>query len=82
MRLVDPVVVRPLKAEWAAVRPSVAEALARSKRHGDKASRDARAEYLRFLDRMKEYRVLDPACGSGNFLYLALGALKNLEHEI
>ncbi len=26
-------------------------------------------------------RVLDPACGSGNFLYLALRALKDLERE-
>jgi len=25
--------------------------------------------------------VLDPACGSGNFLYLALKALKDLEHK-
>ena len=27
-----------------------------------------------FLERLKDFRVLDPACGSGNFLYLALGA--------
>lgn len=34
-----------------------------------------------FLVRLKEYRILDPACGSGNFLYLALHALKDIEHR-
>jgi len=34
-----------------------------------------------FLDRLRAVQVLDPACGSGNFLYLALGALKDLELE-
>jgi hypothetical protein len=35
----------------------------------------------RFLERLRKFRVLDPACGSGNFLYLALLALKDLEHR-
>lgn len=34
-----------------------------------------------FLERLRNFRVLDPACGSGNFLYLALLALKDLEHK-
>src|SRR5680860_444079 len=34
-----------------------------------------------FLERLRAVRVLDPACGSGNFLYLALQALKDLERE-
>ena len=34
-----------------------------------------------FLERLRAVRVLDPACGSGNFLYLALLALKDLERE-
>ncbi len=32
-----------------------------------------------FLDRLAAFRVLDPACGSGNFLYVALQALKDIE---
>ena len=36
----------------------------------------------RFLERLKSFRVLDPACGSGNFLYLALRALKDIEHRV
>ncbi len=43
----------------------------------------AEAEKLRtlFLERLKNFRVFDPACGSGNFLYIALRELKNLEHK-
>ena len=35
-----------------------------------------------FLERLRAFTVLDPACGSGNFLYLALQALKDLEHRV
>ena len=35
-----------------------------------------------FLERLRSFTVLDPACGSGNFLYLALQALKDLEHRV
>ena len=35
-----------------------------------------------FLDRLCRFTVLDPACGSGNSLYLALQALKDLEHRV
>ena len=35
-----------------------------------------------FLERLRRFTVLDPACGSGNFLYLALHALKDIEHRI
>jgi type II restriction/modification system DNA methylase subunit YeeA len=34
-----------------------------------------------FVERLRAFRVLDPACGSGNFLYLSLQALKDLEHR-
>jgi type II restriction/modification system DNA methylase subunit YeeA len=41
----------------------------------------AQAVLDRYLKRLADFRVLDPACGSGNFLYLALRALKDLEHR-
>ena len=44
--------------------------------------RDAEAAYLAFLERLRAVRVLDPACGSGNFLYVALQRLKDLEHQV
>jgi hypothetical protein len=40
------------------------------------------AELRQLHERMQHYRVLDPACGSGNFLYLAYRELKRLEHKI
>lgn len=38
--------------------------------------------YNAFLTKLRAYRVLDPACGSGNFLYLALVELKNIERRV
>ena len=35
-----------------------------------------------FLQQLRKFTVLDPACGSGNFLYLALHALHDLEHRV
>jgi type II restriction/modification system DNA methylase subunit YeeA len=43
--------------------------------------RNPQAVFNDFLARLRAMRVLDPACGSGNFLYLALQALKDLERE-
>ena len=86
-RLIEPVVRRPLLAEWGEVREQIVAVLAAgtAAKAGSKAKRDAprRAETLfrGFLDRLRAFRVLDPACGSGNFLYLALLALKDLEHQ-
>src|SRR5690606_3955059 len=51
-----------------------------------KAQREARAEIIEtlraFLRRLTSVRVLDPACGSGNFLYVTLEHLKRLEAEV
>jgi type I restriction-modification system DNA methylase subunit len=51
-----------------------------SLRAADRALTDAiaqgRAAFNAFLARLRAFRVLDPACGSGNFLYLALVELK------
>jgi type II restriction/modification system DNA methylase subunit YeeA len=41
----------------------------------------AKNAYTGFLERLRGFRVLDPACGSRNFLYLALQTLKDLEHQ-
>jgi hypothetical protein len=40
------------------------------------------AAFNAFLARLRSFRVLDPACGSGNFLYLALVELKNIERRV
>ncbi len=82
MRIVTPVVERPLRAEWATAREDIAKLIAKSKKHGDAASLKAKAALIKFLDHLAHYRVLDPACGSGNFLYLALKTLKDIEHSV
>ena len=75
-RLVLPTVVEPLRAEWEAVRTA---ALLYAQK-GDLAK--ARAEIIRFHNQLCEVKILDPACGSGNFLYVALEHLKRLEGEV
>ena len=75
-RLVIPTVVEPLRAEWTATQ---AAALAREAGGDDKGA----AEEIRaFHRRLCSVRVLDPACGSGNFLYVALEHMKRLEGEV
>ena len=44
--------------------------------------RDARAQVKAFHHRLCSVRVLDPACGSANFLYVTLEHLKRLEGEV
>jgi type II restriction/modification system DNA methylase subunit YeeA len=142
-KIIDPVIRRPLTAEWDLLRARIAEslpaaraaveaALAEAERHAglhaevravwtglreraplqtelfpdlarqklvrpDEAARaglreavrgfeaaraQAAADVAAFLARLRAYRVLDPACGSGNFLYLSLQALKDLELRV
>ena len=81
-RLIDPVIRRPLLAEWAGAKAQIAARLQKSKKRDDKAWRDALALQVGYLQRLAAYRVLDPACGSGNFLYLALKCLKDVEHLV
>jgi hypothetical protein len=81
MRIVTPVVVRPLEAEWEAVKKKLATASKTRKDGRDPPTKSAKNIFIAWLQRLEKYRVLDPACGSGNFLYLALKALKDLEHR-
>jgi SAM-dependent methyltransferase len=75
-RLVIPTIVEPLRADWADVIAAVSELVASG--HPSDA-----IDILRdFHRRLCNTRVLDPACGSGNFLYVALEHMKRLEGEI
>ena len=87
MRIIEPVVVRPWGAEWEAEKTEIAGRLERADAAKSPAARtQQRAQAERalraFLERLREFTILDPACGSGNFLYLALHALKDLEHRV
>ena len=95
MQIVNPVIVEPLLAEWAEVKAQIEDLIEKApKATKDKllstsqkaavtrALDKAEALHQAFLDRLKAFRVLDPACGSGNFLYIALLELKNIEHRV
>ena len=74
--VVEPVVMEPLRREWDSALQEV-NALA------DDGNEDAaRARLEAFQDRLATVKVLDPACGSGNFLYTALRSLLDLEKHV
>jgi len=75
-RLVVPTIVEPLRAEWDAVKAAAVTLDRQGKQ------KEAADEVQRFHRRLCEIRVLDPACGSGNFLYVTLEHLKRLEGEV
>ena len=87
MRIIEPVIIRPWLAEWEAAKTQIASSLdrqaaARSASAQSRHRREAERLLGDFLKRLRAFTVLDPACGSGNFLYLALQALKDLEHRV
>ncbi len=94
MMIVQPVIIDPLEAEWAEALAKMtalidsapkrtAERLLTpaEKRKAEKLRDEAAAIHSAFIERLVNFRVLDPACGSGNFLYVALRALKDIEHR-
>ncbi len=84
--IVEPVLMAPLRRRWAIVREEAQAVIARR----DAASGGTRTRYqqslerllLAFTDEIAAVRVLDPACGSGNFLYVALKRLLDLWKEV
>ena len=77
-RLIEPVIREPLLAEWAVVKAEITR-LCNAKKPKQTQAKQA---LNGFLERLRTFRVLDPACGSGNFLYLALRTLKDIEHQV
>lgn len=83
-RLIEPVLMAPLRREFAAAKNRVEKLLTAGRRVTARTARDRnpRAVFDDFLERLRAVRVLDPACGSGNFLYVALQSLKDFEREV
>ena len=75
-RLVLPTIVEPLREDW---KNAQAAALVLA---GEGKLSEAQQQVRDFLKHLCEVRVLDPACGSGNFLYVTLEHLKRLEGEV
>ena len=81
-QIIEPVILRPLREEWQAARTDIETLVKKASVKGAKSKDWQRAEERRsaFLERLRTLSILDPACGSGNFLYLALHGVKDLEH--
>jgi hypothetical protein len=94
--LIEPVLLSPLRREWDALRATIANLLQTGKKNPKpgtprqilsgpalrKALGEASILKHAFLVRLARIHVLDPACGSGNFLYISLQSLKDLEKEV
>lgn len=75
-RLVTPTIMDPLRSDWRDVQAAV-------QRLTEDGKQDKALDLVREFHRtLCETRVLDPACGSGNFLYVALEMMKRLEGEV
>jgi type II restriction/modification system DNA methylase subunit YeeA len=85
--LIEPVLVQPLRKRWEAAKQRILEAL--EVERAEEAGRNHRQARLRvdlpsekllgaWIEELTAVRVLDPACGSGNFLYVALRRMLDL----
>ena len=78
-RLVRPTIEEPLRAEWDLVQAEIRRLV----ELGEEAQlEEARIKARAFHRKLCATRVLDPACGSGNFLYVALDLFLRLEEEV
>jgi hypothetical protein len=75
-RLVLPTIMEPLRTEWDGVKAAAVAEEQAGRRE------EAASVVSAFHGRLASVRVLDPACGSGNFLYVALELMKRLEGEV
>jgi SAM-dependent methyltransferase len=89
--LLEPVMMTPLRREWAAVQEKASALFPKIAAEAGKQTRSAKESKPRrdfnklirdYVERLAHVTVLDPACGSGNFLYVALRLLLDLEKEV
>lgn len=78
-RVVRVTIEEPVREMWVLVQ---AEVLQLRERGRPIANKRALARLREFHAQLRELKVLDPACGSGNFLYVALATLKSIELEV
>lgn len=82
-RLVRPTVIDPLRAEWQVAQTEARQILDKGDAEPTDADRKKAIRVLKdFHARLCRTRVLDPACGSGNFLYVTLDLFMELEAEV
>lgn len=69
--LVEPVVMKPIRRKWKETQQKV-----------ETDERNAQKHLQQFLRWLGQLKVLDPACGSGNFLYVVLAMFHDVEKEV
>lgn len=86
--IVEPVLMEPLHREWAAIkaeaeklRPAFDDPTVTEKVRTNRG-KDLEALRTKMLEQVRSITVLDPACGSGNFLYVALNLLLDFEKAV
>jgi len=93
--IVEPVVIEPLRRRWANVKAEALALAAAAEKEAlieassgkkgttyPKLRKQLQETLLNWVEELSRVRVLDPACGSGNFLYLALRRMLDLWHEV
>ncbi|MDJ0766634.1 MAG: class I SAM-dependent DNA methyltransferase [Myxococcota bacterium] len=75
-RLVRPTIEEPLREDWSLVKAEALHLVEEDDMEG------ARKVVRAFHTKLCQSKVLDPACGSGNFLYVTLEIFKRLEGEV
>lgn len=75
-RLVVATIIEPLREDWVSVQGAAERLKAEGK------AKEALKTVQTFHDQLCKTRVLDPACGTGNFLYVSLELMKRLEGEV
>ncbi|MXO94762.1 class I SAM-dependent DNA methyltransferase [Erythrobacter arachoides] len=75
-RLIAPTIMEPLRNDWTGVRVAAADLIEQGK------SNEAKSLVEAFHLKLAGTKVLDPACGTGNFLYVAMARMKELESEV
>lgn len=85
--IVEPVLMMPLRRDWEQVRAKVVKLIEAREAESLRSQRSkfndrVTALLVEFTQKLATIRVLDPACGSGNFLYVALRQLLDLEWEV
>jgi hypothetical protein len=85
--IVEPVLMAPLRREWEEIKTKAHELAQRRKAASNRANstriqNELQSLVVGFAQKIRATRVLDPACGSGNFLYISLRLLMDLEKEV
>ena len=84
--IVEPVLMEPLRCEWKTLKAEAekmkAEAEGLTEKKKAAVVKQIGAKLRGFADKIAAVQVLDPACGSGNFLYVALRLLLDLQNEV